>query len=328
MVFYKNHHAYVLIGKESVFGTPVSATKDIGLIQNSNWTITNGFTRSHGLSSVNAQAKASGPVIIRGVVEVDFQHGRLVEYATGGTVTHAETTGDWKHTFALSDTLPSMTFEDGADESSDAVQKFEGVKVESLTVALDANSPMKLRANMIAESVVDNTSATSAVISGLVTHRAHQATISTGTEGGESAISDGAVHDFEFTINNNGGGEFVAPHGLGSRKIAAADPSSRLLDFRFTKVFESNTELERFLGTTSPLDTGAEIADFGLVFNIHNNVALGSGRRELKIDLSDCFYDSVNKVGRIGNFIIMEFAGGALTIDDLFTVDNIADTSW
>ena len=80
-------NAYVLIGKESVYGTPVSATKDLGRIQSITPNLTNELIESRALSSRRLQALGTGNFRFSVDMEAEFQHGRIFEYGLGSVAT-------------------------------------------------------------------------------------------------------------------------------------------------------------------------------------------------------------------------------------------------
>src|SRR5947207_879138 len=117
---------YTMFGSEgATYGTPVSVTKDLGLIdatftldddvdENSQWNMGSSNMSVLDWGRYNAAVKFDGAL----------QHGRIFDFLWGGTTTHAQTTSDWRHTFVLADTLPSMTLEAGHDLATDAVSTY------------------------------------------------------------------------------------------------------------------------------------------------------------------------------------------------------------
>ncbi|MCX8190561.1 MAG: hypothetical protein N3F05_05050, partial [Candidatus Diapherotrites archaeon] len=119
---YLSKHAYVLIGKESAYGTPVSCTKDVGKVQNITSDFNNNYRKIRGISSSDVQEFITGIFEASGSLEVKYQHGRLLEYIFG-SVSHTQTTNDWKHTFTLTEALPSFTLEYGFDSATDSIMR-------------------------------------------------------------------------------------------------------------------------------------------------------------------------------------------------------------
>jgi len=82
-----------------------------------------------------------------------------------------------------------------------------------------------------------------------------------------------------------------------------------------------------FLGSTSPNATSTPTVD-SMVFNANNGVTLGSGRRELNLELNGLSYDTSTKRTSIGGYVFLDLTGRATTIADTFSVDNIESGSW
>jgi len=328
MVNYHAKQVTVLIGKESTWGTSVTTDKDVGLVQNLTKTLDMTLTRSHGIGGADTQDISTGRFDGTGSIEVIFQHGRLLEYLTGTVPVHdATNTPDIKHTFALAETLPSLTLGESNDGATDIKETWKGVKILSGTVALDLDGYMRFRGDLSYKDLdPSGTTADSQTISTLKPFKDFMATVSFGAESSE--VAKAVVQSFEFTINNGGVGT-PKLWGIESKLPADLEVSGRIMDWRFSLAFQDVTELNRFLGsTTGVLDTGTEIAESGLLLVVNNNVAAGSGRREFNLDLSNIQVSRISKPVALGNWIIMDVEGFAKTIDDFFTYDNITAANW
>ena len=317
---YVGKHSYVLIGKESTWGTAVSCSKDIGLVQTVTLSEDNSLRRLHTIAKRNANQILAGRYATTLSIEALFQHGRLLEYAFG-SVTHTDGTTDAKHTFSEADTLPSFTMETGFNASSDTTLTFAGCKVNSLTLALSLEGQLTMRADLIAKTVATGTSASASVVSSLTTFPDYMATIKTGSEGGETAL--GNVQSLEFTIRNN-----LEPLGkLGSRLIQDLQANEREYEFAFTMAFSSKDEYERFLGGSSPTETSTPTIP-SVIIDINNGVEADSGRRQIYIKLSNCSYSAVRTPVVIRGYILQDFTGWAESISEVYTYDNILSSNW
>lgn len=324
---YHSHMAYALFEKETTWGTAVAAGKDIGLIQGLTLNGIMNWTRHYGLSAINTNPIVSGKFQGTGSIDFEVQHGRIFEYLTGGTVTHAQTTSDWKHTFALSDTRIPLTGEFGVDASSDIEFVVKGIVFTSATLSFNLDDVLRCRANFIYRDVdVSGTTASTAVVSTIPSFSDFQGDLSYGTISSESALAE--VQTAEITINNIGARDPLL-YGIGSKIGQSVEWNQRQIDFRATLGFTRNTEWVDFLGQNSGvLNSGTELTKKGLVLAIDNNVSLGSGRREVKLDLSNIVINNVGKEYRVGDYIMVPVDGFVQTVDDWFSVDNIADTSF
>jgi hypothetical protein len=90
--------------------------------------------------------------------------------------------------------------------------------------------------------------------------------------------------------------------------------------------YSDKTYQELFLGGTSPSAT-SDPTVWEFKINAHNGVTLGSGRRELSITLANCIAKSFTKPAGVGGLIFLEISGNG-TLDECFSVDNIASGSW
>lgn len=320
-------HGYFLFGKESTYGTPVAATKDIGLVQNFTPNGNNNLEPLRTIGTIDVQQLWEQQADLTGTLETIFQHGRIFEYITGGTVTHTTTSSDTKHEFALADDLPSMTIEEGFNASDDIEWIWHGVKLSQVTISYTNGAALKVNADWNAEDCdASGTSASSKSISTLAATAPWMGSLSWGTESSETGFA--VVESLDFIFSAAEGGEMRQTSAT-SRIPAASEANGRSMKFNFTVGFKDSTAYHHFLGSSSGvLNDGTEIADRGLVFNANNGVSLGSGRREINIDVSNCKINTTSRPTTLNGFILQSFEGEAETLDDFFTVDNIASGSW
>lgn len=321
MASFHSKHATYLIGQESTFGTAVSADKDVGLVQTFSPTDKRALEDVYAAGSREIQEIVPGKSSIDWDLDINMQNGRLLEYVFG-TVAHALTSSDTKHTFSVAVTLPSFTTEYSFNSSSDEVFIYDGCKINSSTISLDTNGILKMKATGIAQGSSSATaSASAAVISTLkVLHYKH-ASLKTGTAASETSV--GKLATFNLSIENNleqvdAAGTFVTQEAIASNFKMAFD---------FTMMFENQTEYDIFQGGTTPqLSPTAQSA----IFNANNGVTLGSGRREFEIQLNDFLYEEVGTPLNVGETIVQSFKGTATNLgaNECFYVDNIAEAAF
>ena len=321
MAIFHSKHSTILIGKESTFGTAVSATKDVGLVQSFSPVDKRTIEEVYGAGSRQVQELVAAKSEITWDFDVNFQNGRLLEYVWG-TVAHALTSSDTKHTFTIATTLPSMTIEDSFNSASDEVFIYDGSKINSSTINLDTNAVLKLSASGMSQGSSSATgSASAAVISSLAVLHYKHSTLSTGTADSETSV--GKLQTFNLNIENNielidAAGTFVTQEMVEANlKIA----------FDFTIMFENQTEYDIFQGGTTPQQSPAEK---GVEFNANNGISLGSGRREFNAQFKGFLYDEVGTPVNVGESVVQSFKGIATDIgtNGVFSVDNIAEASW
>lgn len=311
----------LLIGQESTFGTAVTADKDVGLVQSFSPSDKRTIEEVYAAGSREIQELVAGKSENAWDLEVNLQNGRLFEYIFG-TVAHAETTSDWKHTFSVATTVPSFTIEDSFNAASDRVFIYDGSKINSSTVNLDTNGILKLSASGMSQGVDTSTaSASAAVISTLPVLHYKNSTLSTGTAASETSV--GKLQTFNLSIENN----LEAVDAAGTFVTQELVESNFKMSFDFTMMFESLTEYNIFLGGTTPQQSPTKKS---AVFNANNGVVLGSGRREFNIQLNDFLYEEVGTPTSVGEVVVQSFKGTATDLgsDGCFYVDNISSATF
>ena len=316
----KNHT--FLIGKESTYGTAVSATKDVGLVQSPTFSDKKEIERIYGSGSRLPQELVSGLATLDFDFDVTYQNGRLFEYLLG-SVSHALTGSDTKHTFAFAETLPSFTTESSFNLTADQVYLYEGCVLTSGAVSIDTGGVLSTRYSGRAKDVdTAGSSASAAVISTLETLHYKHLTLSTGVAASETDV--GLLQSFSFTINN----ENTEVRDAGQVTNADDLGGNMNMEFEFTIAFKTTAEYERFSGAAASISLSP--TQFSMLINANNGVSLGSGRREFEAQLDAINYSEVGTAVSIGDKVLQTFRGEAtgLGSNGMFTVDNIAEASW
>lgn len=316
----KNQNHTLLIGEESTFGTGVSTTKDIGLVQSINIDENNNTSAVFSSGARTAAELVDGDFSGKATVSLLLQHGRIFEYLFGGTTTHSDLTGgDYKHTFSVGNDLKSFTMENAFNLSTDAGKDHVGCKINSLTVEMDLGGTVSVTAEIMYKASEATSSTGSAVISTLKTFKSFQASLSTGTDSSETSIP---VERFKITFTNDS--EEI--RSIGSRTPDAIVPNNLKIDFEFTKSFQNNTEYVRFSGSGGTVETS--LTAFSLIINANNGVAAGSGRQEMNFDFNNVKYSSYGEAKSVDGRVIQTFKGVAKGLTDCFITDTIASGSW
>ena len=306
----------VLIGKESTWGTAVSATKDIGLVQE----IADDFSRevieSSGLGAIDVQKITSGVVDIGQTVTVDFQHGRLLEYVFGTVAHNADDTPDIKHTFTINDDAPSLTMESGNNLSTDTVLTQAGLLIESCEIKSELNSNLQLICSFKGKTTASTASATTAVVSSLAVFP-HSLV---GVEINNSAVSE--VQNFSITITKT----VERSGGLGSNLYQQGHATSLSIEFSGTLGFSDKTIQELWLGGTSPSGS-SDPTVYDVTLNATNGVSAASGLRQLFVDLESSIGTKFTETASVGSLTFFDIAGKA-TLKECFSYDNITSGNW
>lgn len=327
MVVYTDKHHTCLVLKESIFNTPVTPTLDLGLCQgltpSSNNTITSHYTT--GRRDLVEQTAGVFTNSIDGSFK--FQHGRVFTFMFGAA-RDDNTASDYRHVFvdidnelsggakALPDTGLSFTMENGFDSSSDITETFAGCKVASITLNNSINNVLTMDVNISGSSVDTGTSAGTKVLSTIPLFIHSNDNNSFGAESSE--VAQTILQTWGLTLAQD-----IQPIDGNSREHVDMVENNLNVTFTFTKIFDDKVMYERFLGgTTSSTGTPTNTS---FIFNNHNGVALGSGRREFYAKVIGQI-ESHDKPIEINSAIIATFqCSGRLKV--LYTVDGTAALS-
>ena len=310
-----------LIGKESVFGTPVATTKDVGLIQSVGPSDKRAYTKVRAAGGREIQELVAGKSEPSFDFEFFIQNGRMLELLFGTKDSSTETTTDWKHIFSIGTTIPSFTAEYSYNASTDAVFKYDGCKINSATISIDQGGILKFAGSAIAQSVTSSTSASAAVISTLSVLAYKHLTLATGTPDSESSV--GKLQSFSVTYDEGN----TAVDAAGSIEVQETVSGDSEFTFEFAMMFEDLTEYNIFLGSTTPQSQPSAI---GLEVNANNGVVLGSGRREFNLQLLGVQYEEVGTPLAVGEVIIQTFKGTATGFgtNKCFVVDTVSSAAF
>jgi len=310
-----------LVGKESTYGTEVASTLDWGLIQSFSPTDKRTHTKIQTTGSREIQEIVAGMVDIDWEVSLYLQHARPIE-ALLGTLTHAETTSDWKHSItAVPSTVPSYSIEYSLNDSTDLVFDYLGSKLNTGTIALEKEGILTFNGSGKSKTVdTSEASAGAAVIDTLnILHYKH-ADVLVGVASSEASI--GKVQSFNLTFNNTPTMVDTTGSIFHQEQVEGLfEPTGD-----FTVVFENLTEYQRLLGTTSSTTPQVSPTAFSTIFNLHNSVTLGSGRQEFYAQLDDCQYEEVGNPLNVGEIVISSFKMNAVTYgsNGVFMVDDVS----
>lgn len=313
---YSSAMKYVLHGKESTWGTAVAATKDIGLIiQDVTTSIEREVTETNGISDIKTQKITTGVLSVSNSLSGDFQHGRGFEYVFG-SVAHALTTSDTKHTFTIANNAPSCTLETGNDLTTDTTLTNAGMMIESaeFTVALNAN--FKVTYDFKGKTTTSSATGQAAVLSTLAVFPHALCSVKIG--GSAATEVQNASISVKKTLSRSG--------GVSSNLYQQSHVTELKISFKATLGFQNKTYQELVLGGTTPSATGdPAVTTFELTGN--NGVTLGSGRREFRIYLDNCTFSKFDEKTSVGGLTFIDVEGVGL-LNECFTVDNIASASW
>jgi len=307
---------YVLVGTEVTWGTEVATTRDVGLIiSDISHPLNREVKESKGISSIATQKITSG-IFDPGVsFEGDFQHGRMLEYIFG-TVIHATTGADTKHTFTISDNPPSASLEVGNDLTVDTVLTHAGGLIESAEVSISLNENLKLSVDFKGKTEASTSSAGTPVLSTLQVFPHALCSV----EVNDVAATE--IQSASIAINKI----VERSGGVSSNLYQQGHGTDIGFEFTLSLGFTDVTFQELFMGGTAPAAT-ADPTVYNILLQADNGVALGSGRREFSLKLENCIGTSFNEVTSVGGLTFIDWTGVG-TLNECFSIDNIPSGTW
>lgn len=302
----------LLISKEDTWGTPVSATQNIGIITDTTASITQEIQESKSMGAITTQKVTGGMWGFPYSFTAEFQHGRILEYIFG-SVSDGTTSSDEKHTFTISTTPPSATIEDGNNLTTDTVLTYEGMLVEAAEFTVGLNEVLNMKVDWKGENVRSSTSSAAASVPTLIVFPQALCHVSiNGTEATE-------VQTFSIKITK----KVELSGGIGSKLPQQGHATDIAFEFTGTLGFQDITFQELVLGGTSA-SAQADPTGRDVLLNCHNGVTLGNGRREFKLELENCLFTTFDEAASVGELTFIDLAGTG-TLKECFTVDDIAD---
>lgn len=301
------HHKVFLIGKESTYGTAVTQDKDIGIITDVQDNLSRELIPVPSVGTTTEQSIETGAETHGHNITLQYQHGRIIEYFAGG-VAHAETTGDWKHTFTVNNTTNYFSSQSGESASSDTGIELVSNAVESIDVNIELNGLLTMNIVTKAKSVVDDSSniGTHAISALPVFPHALVAISINGSSASE-------VQNFSIKMNATLG----RSDGVGSTTPQQMHQVSKTFEFS-GKLGFANSDYQNIMVN----DT-----EHAIIFNATNGITLGSGLRQFYCSLQGCHFDKFDKITTVGNLTFVDISGKGL-INELYSVDNISSSSW
>lgn len=300
---------YAFVGKESTWNTSVTADKKIGLIiSDINTPHSAEVIESKGVGAIDTQKVNSGIKSTSLDINGDFQNGRLLEYLIG-SVSHNETTGDWVHTYTVSNTPPSATFEVGNSLSSgDTVQTLPGMVAESGELSINLNENLRLSGTFQGSGdITPSTTATS--FSNMTLPVFPHALCSVSVNEVVADEVQSATISINKTVERSG--------GVGSNTYQQGHATDITFEYSATLGFTDDTFHTLFANNT--------VHEFNITGD--NGATLGSGQRKVSLTLENCTVSGLNETTSVGGLTFVEISGTG-TFKEGSSVDDVSDTDW
>ena len=153
--------AFVALGEESTYGTPVSTT-----VNNRVFSVSRGRSQERERTTHLSQSSAAFAVntfdgfeIAGGTIETPLTYkglGMLIKAALG-SLTDTGGSAPYTHTYNPSATLPSLTID--VQRGTGSSEKFEGCMVSTMTISCEAGAEARASFEIIAETAAARASA-------------------------------------------------------------------------------------------------------------------------------------------------------------------------
>lgn len=295
----------LLVGTETSFGTGGTANRDVGLILTDVSTnVSKELIESWAISSLTLQHLNAGVQEGKLSISGEFQRGKLLEYVFGA-VAHTNTGSDTTHTYTVGNN--SALFYSGLIGSTVTSAAFTGMLADSCEISSAINGHVLASFEFRGKSPTIGTTSTAHVQSALPVFPHSMVNITV------AGLTPVLVQEASLIITK----ENRLSDSLGS------------VDHVFGATTQFKVEWKCKVGLTSnqyhSLGKSAEAAG-NFVFDAHNGVTLGSGRRALTITCSGKTSE-VNELVSVGELVYVEISGtGSLTTAT--SVDNITSANW
>lgn len=310
----------VLFGKETSYGSGGTANKDIGLVKNLTVNPDSTAQEAHGFGQAKAVYVKAGIVNVKGSMEFDWQHGRPFEWLWfGGTTTHANTSGDWTHTFVWSESMPSLASEFSYDEvgTTDVVGAYTGLIFGNSSLSCNFDGMANFKTDFVGKTINNSGSSVTAAV---VNSGAPLAGFEAGLSMGGSSVA--FVQNWELTLNRNS----KVIHSVGQRAPAYGMSHLANVSWKATIGLEDTTQLNRLLGSSSTI-TATEPASFTNIFSATNGVTLGSGQRAFTMTVTGCQVKDYSINAKLNDFVLYDISGSGILTSGT-CVDQVSSSNW
>jgi hypothetical protein len=310
----------LLVAEESTIDTAESTVdKRIGVIDDVSDSIERETLISRGISQRSPEQLDTGLIEPSFSASGDFQNGRVLKYATGGTVSHTENSGDVTHTFSVLETgkFPTLTVHSAEGVSSESGLQYTGAVLEELTISTEEDGHVTIDTSFQGHSPPETITSSETYPSSDNPVFPHSQT-TTKVDGTQIDV----VQSLDITFTN----DVTSTGGLGSTARQDVRVATQDVTFSLTSVVTDNTIAELFLGgTTATTDDTPSV--FELDFEATNGVSNGSGERRLTIVIEDIVTSTFEKESSVGEFVELTLEGQG-TIKKLENVDDITSSNF
>jgi len=302
----------VLILAETTWGTAVTPSKDVGLVQDTSGGTNREVIEIGGLGQVEIQQVVTGSVGVAGSILFHMQHLRLFEFLIG-VETPTSSGTDYKHTFAITDVPASFSLETGSNAATESTIIYEGCIGTGADISIALGGVLTCRFDWAGELGTSSGVAGAPVLDTLPVFPQGLTDVKV------NQVAAIMIQNASISITKT----FQAIHGVGSNLAQAAFTTDLKFAFAATLGFTDVTLQELGIGGATPPGTADPT---GIEFEIvaDNGTAWGSGQRNIQIILENCQFTKTEKVATLGAITFLNLAGNG-TLKTFIGVDDIDD---
>ena len=292
---YMGYESAMGVGEETTFGTLKTATAFLEFNSESLKMTREEIKRESINTTRDPRKRLIGNESVSGSVEFDLNVASdaivyIVKQALGGTVSSATiTTGSYTHTLypgnMESNAATTTSYVKGLSFStrrgSSAVWYYQGMRVNTLTIKGEVNSPVIVTAEMVGKTATLGSALPTVSLSDVLPVNFTGVQIQVG--GSLGALTTEYFKSFELSIANNIDSD---QRTLGTRTVNTLPPARREVKLKLAQVFDTTTAYSRFNDNTA--------TSISIYCNSEQTCGSvgGSTTYSMKIDLPTCYFNS------------------------------------
>lgn len=298
---------FIRFAKQTDFSTTGTTFKYLSLAQNADDEITQENIVSEGLENVNVVQNTAGTRQSTTSCTFDYQVGRVFELAFGGTTTHAVTTGDVVHTFAVNAVPSYWTIVVGSDATATHASRHKGQLIDSFNITYEINGNVQIEVSSVGnyDDAITSKPAHTALTSQVLTNRNAVVNINSTAVSKVQSANFNISHATE-PINGTSGADMQCNVFLG-----------RTVEFTVNAAMNTDKFRDHI--------KGQDVTDVDLI--VDNGVALGSGKRGFELETESVVVTSLAETGSVGSITTFTISG-TCKIVGLKATDGIVSADW
>ena len=295
-----------LIGKQTDFDTTATPDKDVGIVTEVTDNNTQENIPTRGISDPRVVKNNKGTRKGGHTVNLEVQHGRFFEFIVG-PASHAETTGDWTHTFSPEAEPSYFTAESSQSLSSDSGWQTDGNIIESAELSWGINQNLTL--NVTTQSKVGD------VVTSATTH-----VVDTGNVFIPSMMS--------IEINDTAVEKIQSASLTFTKQVEPVDGAEQQDPYCFN-LLSYDTEVSMQVAfNDNTYNTHFKNQDITKIEYIGDNgVSLGSGQKRIYAEFDEIVVTEANTSSAVGSLTLLDLTA-QVRLKTFTFVDDISSSEW